>query len=110
MHGSIDWLLGFDKRPRRTLARSPRAVPCESALPWAVVMISQTAVADDCGRASACAKAVDANTNRGVGISITAKTPNACGWCGVDRQEHELLPAAPPALGFARNRPEAYRP
>jgi hypothetical protein len=86
MHGSIDWLLGFDKRPRRTLARSPRAVPWENALPWAVVMISQTVVADDHGRASACAKVVDASTNLGVGISITAKMPNACGWCGVGRR------------------------
>ena len=86
MHGSIDWLLDFDKRPRRTLARSPRAVPWENTLPWAVVMISQTAVADDRGHASACAKAVDASTSRGVGISITAKTPNACGWCGVGRR------------------------
>lgn len=49
-------------------------------------MISQTAVADDRGRASACAKAVDASTSRGVGISITAETPNACGWCGVGRR------------------------
>lgn len=31
MHGSIDWLFDFDKRPRRTLARSPRAVPWECA-------------------------------------------------------------------------------
>lgn len=29
MHGRIDWLLDFDKRPRRTLAHSPRAVPWE---------------------------------------------------------------------------------
>jgi hypothetical protein len=29
MHGSIDWLLDFDKRPRRTLAHSPRAIPWE---------------------------------------------------------------------------------
>ena len=49
MHGSIDWLRDFDKRPRRTFARSPRAVPWENALPWAIVMISQTAVADDRG-------------------------------------------------------------
>lgn len=90
MHGSIDWLLDFDKRPRRTLARSPRAVPWENELPWAVVMISQNAAAipvrDDRGRASACAKAVDAGTNLGVGISITAKIPNACGWCGAGRR------------------------
>ena len=86
MHGRIDWLLDFDKRPRRTLARSPRAVPWENTLPWASIMISHTAVADDRGRASVCAKAVDASTNRGVGINITAKIPNACGWCGVGRR------------------------
>jgi len=86
MHGSIDWLLGFDKRPRRTFARSPRAVPWEKTLPWAIVMISQTAVADDHERASASAKAVDACTNRGVGTSGTAKIPNAYGSCGVGRQ------------------------
>lgn len=86
MHGRIDWFLDFDKRPRRTLARSPRAVPWENELPWASVMISQTVVADDRGRGSACAKAVDASTNRGVGISITARILNACGWCGVGRR------------------------
>src|SRR5438874_9148145 len=31
----------------RTLTRSPRAIPWENALPWVIVMISQTAVADD---------------------------------------------------------------
>ena len=86
MHGSIDWLLDFDKRPRRTLARSPRAVPWENELPWAVVMISQIAVADDRGRASACAKAVDASTSRGVQTSVTAKIPNACVWSGAGRR------------------------
>jgi hypothetical protein len=86
MHGSIDWLLGFDKRPRRTLARSPRAVPWEKALPWAIVMISQTAVADDRGSASACAKAVDASTSRAVGISVIARIPNACACSGAGRQ------------------------
>jgi len=49
-------------------------------------MISQSVVADDRGRESACAKAVEASTNLGVGISITAKIPNACGWCGVGRR------------------------
>ena len=66
--------------------RSPRAGPWENELPWAVVMISRTAVADDRGCASACAKAVDASTSRGVGISITAKIPNASGWCGGGRR------------------------
>ncbi len=73
---------GLDKRPRRTFARSPRAVPWEKTLPWAAVMISQSAAAvpvrDDRGRGSACAKAVDASTSRGVGTSVTARIPNAC--------------------------------
>ena len=73
----------FDKRPRRTLTRSPQAVPREITLPWTALMISQNAAAvlhDDRGRGSACAKAVDATTSRGVGISVTARTPNACAW------------------------------
>ena len=49
-------------------------------------MISQTAAAvpvrDDRGRGSACAKAVAASTSRGVGTSVTARTPNACAWSG----------------------------
>jgi hypothetical protein len=83
-------LLGFDKRPRRTLARSPRADPWETALPWAVVMISQTAAAVSVyvnrGRGFACAKAVSTSTRRGVGISVTARTPNAGAWCGAGRR------------------------
>src|SRR5208337_389597 len=86
MHGSIDWLLGFDKRPRRTFARFPRAVPWENALPWAIVMIGQIAVADDRERASACAKAVDASINHGVGTSATARIPNACVWSGAGKR------------------------
>jgi hypothetical protein len=86
MHGSIDWLLGFDKRPRRTLARSPRAVPWEKALPWAIIMISQNANADDRGRASVCAKAVDASTSHDPGTSVIAKTPNACVWSGAGKR------------------------
>ena len=43
-------------------------------------------VRDDRGRGSACAKAVDASTSRGVGISVTARTPNACGWSGAGRR------------------------
>lgn len=68
------------------MTRSPRAVPWEIALPWAVVIISQTAgavpVRDDRGRGSACAKAVAGSTSRGVGTSVTARTPNACAWSG----------------------------
>jgi hypothetical protein len=75
-------LAGFDKRPRRTMARSPRAVPWESKLPWAAFMINQTAVPvpgrDDRGCGSVCAKAVGATTNPGVPTSVTARTPNAC--------------------------------
>ena len=93
MHGSIDWLPGVDKRPRRTFARFPRAVPWENALPWATAIVSQSAAAvpvrDDRGRASACARAVDASTNRGARISITAKILNACAWCGVGRRRSD---------------------
>src|SRR5271165_6850801 len=86
MHRSIGWLLGFDQRPRRTFARSPRAVPWENTLPWAIVILSQTVGADDRERASACAKAVDASTSRTVGISVIARTPNACACCGAGRR------------------------
>ena len=37
-------------------------------------------------RASACAKAVDASTSRGVGTSVTARIPNACVWSGAGRR------------------------
>ena len=83
-------LAGFAQRPRRTIVRSPRAVPWEIALPWAVVMvIPRTAavpVRDDRGRGFACAKAVAARTSRGVGTSVTAKTANAGGWSVAGRR------------------------
>ena len=59
------------------MVRSPRAVPWETALPWAAVIISQT-VAADRGREFVCAKDVDKSTSRGVGTSVTAWTRNAC--------------------------------
>lgn len=37
-------------------------------------------------RGFACAKAVDASTRPGVGISATARTPNACSWSGAGRR------------------------
>jgi hypothetical protein len=81
MLGCIDWLLRIHKRPRRTLAHSPRAVPWEKTLPWATVMIVQPApaipVRDNRGRGSACAKAVNACTSRSVGTNVTVKTPIA---------------------------------
>lgn len=43
-------------------------------------------VRDDRGRGSACAKAADVSTSRGVGTSVTAKTPNAGGWSGAGRR------------------------
>jgi hypothetical protein len=51
-------------------------------------MISQTVVAvrDDRGHGFACARAVGASISHGGGISITAKTPNACGWSGAGRR------------------------
>ena len=70
--------------------RSPRAVPWEVALPWAALMITQSAAAvpvrDDRGRGSACARVVDDGTGRSVGISVTAKIPSACVCCGVGRR------------------------
>jgi hypothetical protein len=66
--------------------RSPRAVPWEVALPWAAIMVIPRTAAvpgrDDRGRGSACAKVVAARTSRGVGTSVTVKTPNA-GGCSV---------------------------
>jgi hypothetical protein len=81
---------GFDKRPRRTIARSPRAIPWERTLPWAAVILSQSAAAvpvrDDRGRGSVCAKAAGVSTSRGVGTSVTARTPNASGRSAVGRR------------------------
>lgn len=72
------------------MVRSPRAVPWEIALPWAAVMVMPRAAAvpvrDDRGCGSACVKAVDANTSRGVGTSVTARTPNAGGWSVAGRR------------------------
>jgi hypothetical protein len=76
---------GFEKRPRRTNTRSPRAVPWEKALPWASVMIVRTAAADR-GRGFVCARAVGARISRGVGTSVTARMPNVCVLCGAGRR------------------------
>jgi hypothetical protein len=76
--------LGFDldKRPGRTVVRSPRAVPWETTLPWAPATLNQSAlvvpVRDGPGCGSACAKGVDKRTCPGAGTSVTARTPNAC--------------------------------
>ena len=114
MRGSIDWrdhvLPGFDMRPGRTLARSPRTVPWEIGFPWATVMIIQTAAAvpvgDDRGRGSACAKAVGVNTSRGVGTSVTAKMPNACVCCGAGKG-HDGKPGGARTM---RSKPSTPRP
>lgn len=88
----IDWRMTgrvffLNKRPRRTLARSPRADPWESTLPWAAVIINQTAaVVGNHGRGSACARAVGASTRHRVGTSVTARTPNACDWSDAGRR------------------------
>jgi len=72
--------LGFDKRLRKTFTRSPQAGPWEITLPWVAVMVVQIAAAvpvrDDRGPGFACAKAVAKSTCHGVGISVTARTPN----------------------------------
>ena len=72
----------LDKRPGRTVARSPRAVPWEITLPWAPTTLNQSALAvperDDRARGSACAKAAGASISRDVGTSVTVKIRNAC--------------------------------
>jgi hypothetical protein len=84
------FLPGFVMRPRRTLARSPRADPWEIALPWATLMVSQSTAAipvrDVHGSGFACAKAVATSTSRDAGTNVTAKTPNACAWSGAGRR------------------------
>ena len=74
---------GFDKRPGRTVERSPRAVPWEKWLPWAPARITQRTpaapVRDDRVRGSACAKAAGGSTSRGVATSVTARIPPAGG-------------------------------
>src|SRR5437773_2912816 len=61
-----------------------------STLPWAAIMVLQPAAAvpvrDDRGRGSACAKAVGTSTSRGVGTSVTARTPNANGRSAAGRR------------------------
>jgi hypothetical protein len=75
-----------EKRPRRTFTRSPRAVPWERTLPWAAVSISQTAAADDRGRGFVYAKAVDKNSSRAAGTSVTARIPSACARCAAGKR------------------------
>ena len=75
-----------EKRPRRTFARSPRAVPWERTLPWATVSISQTAAADDRGRGSACVKAVDKSSSHAVGTNVTARIRHACVPCAAGKR------------------------
>jgi hypothetical protein len=69
-------------RPRRTFARSPRAVPWETTLPWVTLILLPKTTARpgraDHDRAVACAKAVVACTSLCVGTSGTARIPNAC--------------------------------
>ena len=103
-------LPGFAKRPRRTLTRSPRAVPWESALPWALVRIIHSAAAvparDDRGRGSACAKAVDGSTSRGLGTSVTAKIPKACAGSGAGKRRG----GQPDGVSRMRSKPRTPRP
>ena len=103
-------LAGVEKRPRRTFARFPRAVPWENALPWAALIISQSATAvpvrDDRGRGFACAKAVDKSINRDARTSVTAKSPNACVCCGAGRRRG----GRPNGARTRRSKPSRPRP
>lgn len=73
------------------MVRSPRAVPWEITLPWALLTLIPKAlvvpVRDDRVRGFACAKAADGSTGRGVGTSVTARMPNACVRCGAGRRQ-----------------------
>jgi hypothetical protein len=61
-----------------------------ATLPWAAVMVIHSAatvpVRDGRGRGSACAKAVGTSTSRGVGTSVTARTPTVGGWSGAGKR------------------------
>jgi len=89
-----------NKRLRRNVSALPLRLSLgRSTLPWATIIVSQMAVAvGDRGHASACAKAVGTSTRRGVGTSVTVRTPNACAWSGAGRR-HGARP------GGARTRP-----
>ena len=66
----------------------------------------QCASRDDRGSAYACAKAVDESTCRGVGTSITARTPIACGRSGAGRR-----PSGKPSDAWMkRSKPSTPRP
>jgi len=97
----------FEKcRPRRNVCAFFLGLdPWERTLPWAVVIISQTAaVVGDHVRGFVCAKAVDAGTRRSVGTSVIVRIPSACVWCGAGR-----LPNARPSVAKTR-RPKLSMP
>jgi hypothetical protein len=103
----------LNKRPRRNVdAFRPGLSLGRANLPWAVVIISQTAASmparDDRGRDSACARAVGASTRRSAGTSITARTPNACGWSGAGRQPSGR-PSVARTMASKPNRPSHSR-
>ena len=110
MHGSIDWLVRVGLTPEENVSALPPGLSLgRMTLPWAAVMISQTAAAvlpHDRGRGSACARAVDASTSHGVGISVTARTPNACGWSGAGRRRS----GRPSGVRTRRPKPSTPRP
>ena len=86
---------------------SLRANPWESKLPWAAIIINQTAdVRDDHDCGFVCARAVDESTSRGAGTSVIARTPNACGWCGAGRRRG----GKPGGARMKRSRPSTPRP
>lgn len=98
---------GFETPEAERWRVLPRAVPWESNLPWAAVIISQmaAAVGDDRGRGSACAKAVGARTRRSAGTSVTAKTPSACAWSGAGRRPN----VRPNGARMMRSKPSTPR-
>jgi len=73
-------------------------------------MIIQSAAAlpvrDDRGRGCACAKAVDASTNRDARTSVTARSPNVCVCCGAGRRRG----GRPNGVRTMRSKPSMPRP
>jgi hypothetical protein len=97
---------GFEEAPEAERWRVPPGLSLgRRNLPWAAVIISETA-ADVRDPDCACARAVGARTRRGVGTSVTAKSPNACGWYGAGRP----LGDRPNGVRMRRSKPGKPRP
>lgn len=77
---------------------------------WVAAILNQTAEfvleRDDRVRGFVCAKVVVASTSRGVGISVIARIPNACGRSGAGRRRD----GKPSGVGVRPLKPNPPRP